>query len=446
MKQLIRTFGSGFLILGLSLICQASEVQALGKAHSLSGSVWLNAPASERAQLASLQGHVSIVTFWTSHCINCFHNLSYIQKWQDHFSAKGVKVIGVHTPETRFERGRANVASAIKRYRITYPVLVDDDSRNWDQFHQAAWPTVYIVDQAGKIRSKWEGELEYDNQHGFEKLTSIVESLLDHSNRAQSKEMANTIINKHPLAIRWFHWINFPVIMIMIWSGMLIYWANDVFTVTLFGHKFFSFFPAWFYSPPAPAWVPEWLTSPGMDDSGHPTRYLWILAHRLSEGMSWHFLFAWFFAINGLCYVSFLAKSGEWKVIIPKLAAFKEAIYVVLYDLKLYKGKLPVRKYNAAQQIAYTMVIVMGSAMLITGIAIYKPQQQSWLTQLIGGYTVARFIHFWTTMGFVGFFLIHVGQVVKTGWNNFRGMITGLEIVTEEEKAILEPSPEAAHV
>jgi len=37
------------------------------------------------------------------------------------------------------------------------------------------------------------------------------------------------IEKKHPLAIRWFHWINFPVLAIMIWSGMLIYWANDIY-------------------------------------------------------------------------------------------------------------------------------------------------------------------------------------------------------------------------
>jgi hypothetical protein len=30
---------------------------------------------------------------------------------------------------------------------------------------------------------------------------------------------------KHPLAIRWFHWINFPLLGLMIWSGLLIYWA-----------------------------------------------------------------------------------------------------------------------------------------------------------------------------------------------------------------------------
>jgi len=74
---------------------------------------------------------------------------------------------------------------------------------------------------------------------------------------------------------------------------------------------------------------------------------------------------------------------------------------------------------------------------VLTGVAIYKPSQQAWLTRLFYGYTVARFLHFWITMAFLAFFLVHVGQVIRTGWNNFRGMVTGYEIVTEEDKALL---------
>ena len=37
--------------------------------------------------------------------------------------------------------------------------------------------------------------------------------------------MKRIVENKHPLAIRWFHWVNFPVLAVMIWSGLLIYWA-----------------------------------------------------------------------------------------------------------------------------------------------------------------------------------------------------------------------------
>ena len=48
--------------------------------------------------------------------------------------------------------------------------------------------------------------------------------------------------------MRWTHWVNFPILTIMIWSGMLIYWANDEYTVTLFGHTYVRFFPDWYYN------------------------------------------------------------------------------------------------------------------------------------------------------------------------------------------------------
>ena len=91
------------------------------------------------------------------------------------------------------------------------------------------------------------------------------------------------------------------------------------------------------------------------------------------------------------------------------------------------------RKFNGAQQIAYTSIIVMGMLSALTGLAIYKPAQLAWLTALFGGYPAARFIHFWLTVGYCGFFLVHVAQVVRAGWNNFRAMITGHELVHAEE-------------
>src|SRR5579885_981065 len=200
------------------------------------------------------------------------------------------------------------------------------------------------------------------------------------------------IQKKHPLAIRWFHWINFPVLFLMIWSGLMIYWANKVFQIHLFHHDIDAPFPNW-YDPIAPHWWPHWLDgtlTPGTDDNGVAHMYLWNLSYRLAEGMAWHFTIAWIFAINGLFYVGYLLFSGQWRDLFPKPAAFKEAILVVLHDLFIYRKPLPIRKYNAAQQIAYTGVILMGALMLITGLAIYKPGEQSWLTQFLGHWYALR--------------------------------------------------------
>ena len=96
------------------------------------------------------------------------------------------------------------------------------------------------------------------------------------------------------------------------------------------------------------------------------------------------------------------------------------------------KVEPPRRKFNGAQQLAYTSVVLMGAGSLATGLAIYKPTQLAWLTNLLGGYEWARWEHFWLTLGYVAFFFVHISQVVRAGWNNFRAMVTGFEITSNE--------------
>jgi thiosulfate reductase cytochrome b subunit len=103
-----------------------------------------------------------------------------------------------------------------------------------------------------------------------------------------------------------------------------------------------------------------------------------------------------------------------------------------LHDLRLSKHHPSHRKFNGAQQVAYTGVILMGAGSLLTGLAIYKPTQLHVLTTLLGGYEMARWFHFWLTMAYVGFFLVHVAQVIRAGWNNFRAMIIGYQILPGE--------------
>jgi thiosulfate reductase cytochrome b subunit len=211
---------------------------------------------------------------------------------------------------------------------------------------------------------------------------------------------------KHPLAIRWFHWINFPVLAIMIWSGLLIYWANDVYRVGFGDVTLVKFFP----------------------DSVYKAFHL---EFRLAEGMAWHFLFMWFFAVNGALYVLYTALSGEWRYLVPGRQSFREAVQVLLHDLHLSKIQPPRRKFNGAQQIAYTAVILMGAGSLATGVAIFKPVQFAWLATLLGGYRAARLEHFTLAAGYVLFFLVHIAQVIRAGWNNFRAMVAGFEVIEE---------------
>jgi thiosulfate reductase cytochrome b subunit len=229
-------------------------------------------------------------------------------------------------------------------------------------------------------------------------------------------------VPKHPLAIRWMHWINFPVLFVMIWSGMLIYWANDVYKVRVGHNILYSFFPEGFY------------------------RTL-HLSKRLAEGMAFHFVFMWLFFINGLIYVLYTAFSGQWRHLVPNRHSFKEAWLVLLHDLHLRKrsspgsgsaqsGAPPQGKFNGAQKIAYTGIIIMGLGSVLTGLAIYKPVQFNWLAFCFGGYATARIIHFILTLLYCLFFVVHVVQVILAGWNNFRAMVTGWEVVKVAETPV----------
>jgi thiosulfate reductase cytochrome b subunit len=209
-------------------------------------------------------------------------------------------------------------------------------------------------------------------------------------------------VESHPRAIRWMHWINFPVLAVMMYSGLRIYWAYDEFALGIGSFEVFHFFPDVFN------------TALGLE-------------RMLARGIAFHLTFGWFFALNGLAYVIYLAASGEWRHIVPDRWDFADSVEVVKHDLHV-ADEAPVQgKYNAAQKLSYTAVIAMGALIVATGFAIYKPTQLHLLTSLFGGYETARLIHFWTTVGLFSFFVVHILQVARSGLGNFWSMVSGFD-------------------
>ncbi len=204
------------------------------------------------------------------------------------------------------------------------------------------------------------------------------------------------------------HWINFPLLLIMIYSGLRIYKAEDIYAFGILGWEWFAFFPDSFY------------------DSLELNR-------RLARGLAFHFNFAWLFTLNGLAYAVYTWRTGEWREIFPTRQHVKDmardVTHTVLHDLHLRKEPPPVRgRYNEAQRFTYSLVLILGALAIVSGFAIFKPTQLSVLTWLLGGYTSARLIHFSVTIAFVLFFVVHILQVARAGWRNFMSMVTGYEV------------------
>lgn len=119
-----------------------------------------------------------LVHFWTLGCINCKHNLPAYNKWQMEFKGRDFQIVGIHTPETDYERSSRHLDQAIAERRIVYPVLVDNESKNWNAWGQEYWPAIYLVDKQGRVRDSWQGELEAGGAGGTDKLTKEIRALL----------------------------------------------------------------------------------------------------------------------------------------------------------------------------------------------------------------------------------------------------------------------------
>jgi len=140
----------------------AARYRDLGPAPGFSGGGrWFDTPAGRPLSLERLRGRVVLVDFWTYTCINCIRTLPYVTAWDSRYRAKGLTVVGVHTPEFPFERKGGNVRRAIAQNGIRYPVVQDNGYDIWNAFGNQYWPAKYLIDARGRVRYTHFGEGDY---------------------------------------------------------------------------------------------------------------------------------------------------------------------------------------------------------------------------------------------------------------------------------------------
>ena len=120
---------------------------------------WLN--TDKPITLASLQGKVVLLDFWTYCCINCIHTIPDLKKLEAKFPNELV-VIGVHSAKFENEKEAQNIRQAILRYEIEHPVVNDRDFQFWRAYGVQSWPTLVLIDPAGKAVGMAAGEGHYD--------------------------------------------------------------------------------------------------------------------------------------------------------------------------------------------------------------------------------------------------------------------------------------------
>jgi len=128
------------------------------------GLEWLN--TDRPLSIRQLRGKVVLLDFWTYCCINCMHIIPDLKKLERKYPNELV-VIGVHSAKFTAERGTDNIRQAILRYEIEHPVVNDHEMQIWQEYTARSWPTIFLIDPAGKVVAYMSGEGVYEHMDGI---------------------------------------------------------------------------------------------------------------------------------------------------------------------------------------------------------------------------------------------------------------------------------------
>src|SRR5688572_8039729 len=245
---------------------------------------------------------------------------------------------------------------------------------------------------------------------------------------------------RHSPLVRITHWINVVALVVLLMSGLQIFNEHPA---LYWGKSSNTGKPALLEVKDGLLWGKTYDTGlpPLIEvENKFPTWMTISSVHDLAIGRRWHFFFAWLFVINGLVYlVHSIASRHLGRDLKPTRDDWR-GIGRSLKDHLLLRHPLgeAARRYNVLQKLSYLLLIFgLFPLVIITGWSM-SPWLNSifpgWV-DLLGGRQSGRTLHFIFAWILVLFVLIHVFEVVISGfWDNLRSMITGRYRVSSEKQ------------
>jgi thiosulfate reductase cytochrome b subunit len=237
------------------------------------------------------------------------------------------------------------------------------------------------------------------------------------------------VVAKHHALVRLTHWVNVPLLLGLIASGLAIYWAAPVFVhprdpVT--GSRDFLL--------DLGAAIAGLLHDRGGDPRTWVYDHLSLGTGQLARALRLHWALAYLFMLNGALYLVGLVAGGGWRALLPRRSDLVDALAMI----RFYLGVIPMAirrrpwphpavrsKYNALQRAGYVTMPIAGALVVLSGWAMHKPVQLGWLERLFVSYDGARIVHFVCLLVLGSFVVPHVILVIADGWDTFRSMVVG---------------------
>jgi thiosulfate reductase cytochrome b subunit len=248
---------------------------------------------------------------------------------------------------------------------------------------------------------------------------------------------------RHPLIVRFTHWVAAFAILILTMSGLQIFMAHPALyasdasdfsrpVLKIYAENDAKGQPAGrvqvgskvLTTTHVLGWTDD--GSGGEGDRAFPSWATIPFYRDLADGRRWHILFAWIFGLCGLVYAYWALR------LVPKKQDLTDLPGAVKRHILPWRVKAE-PQYNPLQKITYfSVVFVLAPLIILSGLAL-SPSVDAWapwLPAIFGGRQFARIWHFVLMWGLIGFFVLHIAMVSSTGViNNLRAMVTGWFVV-----------------
>jgi peroxiredoxin len=112
--------------------------------------------SGKQVSLSDFRGKVVVLDFWATWCPPCVMEIPHFIELYEQYEAQGFAMVGIS-----LDRDGIGVVEAFaSKYKINYPILMNDGRADKDYGGITSIPTTFVIDRAGNIRQKYVGYRE----------------------------------------------------------------------------------------------------------------------------------------------------------------------------------------------------------------------------------------------------------------------------------------------
>jgi len=126
-----------------------------------------------RASLTDHRDKLVVLNFWATWCQPCTVEMPSLEALWRRYRDRGLIVVGVCV-----DRGapKALLEPYVRNLRLTFPILLDPDSKTSDRWRVTALPATFLVRPGGEVAGMAMGAREWNS----DEMRALVERLLPH--------------------------------------------------------------------------------------------------------------------------------------------------------------------------------------------------------------------------------------------------------------------------